>query len=74
MFSLIFTNMQIIFVYQTTMLKYYMTQLSFGTNFGSLELSTADKWVMLYVHPFKFSIIFILFLMFSILFMDMQIR
>ena len=29
---------------------------------------------MLYVHPFKFSNIFLLFLMFSLIFIDMQIR
>ena len=29
---------------------------------------------MLYVHPFKFSNIFLLFLMFSFIFMNMQIR
>ena len=34
-----------------------MTHLSFGTN-GSLEKLAADIWVMLYVHPFKFSNIF----------------
>ena len=30
-----------------------MTHLSFGTNFGSLELLAADIWVMLYIHPIK---------------------
>ena len=29
---------------------------------------------MLYVHPFKFSYIFLLFLMFMLIFMNMQIR
>ena len=41
-----------------------MTHLSFGTIVGSLEQLAADIWVMLYVHPFKFSNIFLLFLMF----------
>ena len=51
-----------------------MTHLSFGTNFGNLELLAADIWIMLYVHPFKFSNILLLFLMFSLIFMNMQIR
>ena len=51
-----------------------MTHLSYGTNFGILEKLAADIWVMLYVHPFKFSNIFLLFLMFSLIFMNMQIR
>ena len=51
-----------------------MIHLSFGTNFGSLEQLAADIWVMLYVHPFKVSNIFLLFLMFSSIFMNMQIR
>ena len=51
-----------------------MFHLSFGTNFGSLEHLAADIWVMLYLHPFKVSNIFLLFLMFSSIFMKMQIR
>ena len=51
-----------------------MTLLSFGTNFGSFEKLAADIWVMLYVHSLKFSNIFLLFLMFSLIFMNMQIR
>ena len=51
-----------------------MTQLSFGTNFGSLEWLAIDIWVMLFVHPLKFSTIVLLFLMFSLLFMNVQIR
>ena len=37
-----------------------MTQLSIGTNFGSLEQLAADIWVMLLVHPLNFSTIFFL--------------
>ena len=51
-----------------------MIQLSFGTIFGSLEYLAADIWDMLYVHHFKFSTIFLLFLMFSLIFMNMHIR
>ena len=51
-----------------------MTHRSFGTNFGSLEKLAADIWVMLYVHPFKVSNIFLLLVMFSFIFMNMQIR
>ena len=50
-----------------------MTHLLFGTNFGSLEELAAYIWVMLYVHPFKFSNIFLLFVMFSLIFMNMKI-
>ena len=51
-----------------------MTHLSFDTNFGSLEELAADIWIMQYVHRFKFFYIFLLFLMFSLIFMNMQIR
>ena len=51
-----------------------MTHLSFGTNFESLQQLAADIWVMLYVNPFKVSNNFLLFLMFSLIFMNMQIR
>ena len=51
-----------------------MTHFSYDTNFGRLEMLAADIWVMLYVHPFKLSNIFLLFLMFSLIFMSMQIR
>ena len=51
-----------------------MTHLSFGTNFESLQQLATDIWVMLYVNPFKVSNSFLLFLMFSLIFMNMQIR
>ena len=51
-----------------------MTHLSYGTNFESLDYLAADILVMLYVHPFEFSNIFLLFLMFSLIFMNMRIR
>ena len=50
-----------------------MTHLSFGTNFESLQQLAADIWVMLYVNPFKVSNNFLLFLMFSLIFMNMQL-
>ena len=52
-----------------------MIHLSFGTNFGIREQLAADIWVMLYVHTFKFSTIFLFFSNVLILiFMNMQIR
>ena len=51
-----------------------MAHLSFCTNFGSLELLAADIWVTLCVHPFKFSKFVLLFLMFLLIFINMQIR
>ena len=55
------------------MLKYY-DYTFFGTIFGSLEQLAADILVMLFVSPFKFSTIFFLYLMFSLIFMNMPIR
>ena len=51
-----------------------MTHLLFSTNFGSLECLAADIWVMFYVHSFKVFNSFFLFLMFSVIFMNIQIR
>ena len=36
-----------------------MTELSFGTNFGSLEQLIADLWVMLFYHFSLISNVFI---------------
>ena len=65
--------MQIIFVFQNIVLS-TITQISFGTIFGSLEWLAAHIWAMLFVYHLKFSSIVLLFLMFSLLFMNMQIR
>ena len=52
-----------------------MTQLLFGTNFGTLEQLAACKWVMFVVHTFKFLPFFSYFECFLInILMNMLIR
>ena len=62
------------FVYQTSVLKYYDSPFIWYQFFKFRIYLAADILVMLFVHPFKFSNIFLFFLTFSLIFINTQIR
>ena len=51
-----------------------MSRHLFGTKFDTLRRIAAEILVILYVHPFIFLRFYLLFLKFTLIFMNMDIR
>ena len=51
-----------------------MSKHLIGTRFDTLKHMVGETLVILYVHPFIFLRFFLLFLKFSLIFMNMQMR